>query len=88
VAIIAGLGDSEMTAKMNHYIACRAEAAVCREKSETNVKQRDYWLAEAQKWEKRAKTRMTFRSPIRLQSWALPISDPINQFGVATQNRR
>jgi hypothetical protein len=54
VAIIAGLGDSEMTAKMNHYIACRAEAAVCHEKSETDVKRRDYWLAKAQKWEKRA----------------------------------
>jgi hypothetical protein len=41
-----------MTAKMNHYIACRAEAEVCHEKSETDVKRRDYWLAEAQKWEK------------------------------------
>jgi hypothetical protein len=43
-----------MTAKMNHYIACRAEAAVCREKAEANMKRCDYWLAEAQKWEKRA----------------------------------
>jgi hypothetical protein len=43
-----------MTAKMNHYVACRAEAAVCREKAETNINRRDYWIAEAQKWEKRA----------------------------------
>lgn len=43
-----------MTAKMNHYVACRAEAAVCREKAETHIKRCDYWLAEAQKWEKRA----------------------------------
>ena len=54
MAIIAGFGDSEMTAKMNHYVACRAEAAVCREKAETNINRRDYWLVEAQKWEKRA----------------------------------
>jgi hypothetical protein len=25
---------------------------VCREKAETDIKRRDYWLAEAQKWEK------------------------------------
>jgi hypothetical protein len=43
-----------MTAKMNRYIACRAEAAVCHEKAETNTNRRGYWLAEAQKWEKRA----------------------------------
>lgn len=41
-----------MTVKMNHYVACRAEAAVCREKAETNIERRDYWLAEAQKWER------------------------------------
>jgi hypothetical protein len=54
VAIIAGLGDSEMTARMKRYVACRVAAAVCREKAETNFNRRDYWLAEAQKWESRA----------------------------------
>lgn len=43
-----------MTAKMKRYIACRVGAAVCRDKAETNTNRRDYWLVEAQKWEKRA----------------------------------
>jgi hypothetical protein len=43
-----------MSAKMNHYVACRAEAAVCREKAEADSDRRDYWHAEAQKWERRA----------------------------------
>jgi hypothetical protein len=43
-----------MSAKMKHYVACRAEAAVCREKAKADIDRRDYWHAEAQKWERRA----------------------------------
>ena len=43
-----------MTGKMNHLTACRAQAAICREKAATDVGRRDYWLGEARKWEARA----------------------------------
>jgi hypothetical protein len=39
---------------MNHYTACRAEAARCRAKADQETGRRRYWLAEAEKWEKRA----------------------------------
>ncbi len=37
-----------------HSTACRAEAARCRLKAAVVVERTAYWLAEAEKWEKRA----------------------------------
>jgi hypothetical protein len=33
---------------MNHYTACRAEAARCRQKADQEAGRRKYWLAEAE----------------------------------------
>lgn len=43
-----------MSPSMNRVTAYRAEAAICRQKAESDAARRGFWLDEASRWEKRA----------------------------------
>lgn len=44
-----------MTNKMNRETAYRAQAATCRSRAAVDIERRDFWIAEAVKWEQRAR---------------------------------
>jgi hypothetical protein len=56
-----------MAMKMDRNTAYHAEAARCRHKAEADMERRTYWIAEAERWEKRA-NRLVGDSPFAYES--------------------